>query len=224
MSGEGRGRRPKEPRVVAELGRPETPDETARRKAENTRKHYANQTAKNLTLSILASLGIVLFLVLVVVRPGGTVNRQVIDYRSVAEQSEASVDVPLASPALPDGWSSNRAEIDTGTADGVSTWYVGLITPADQFIALEQGIDANDTWVSAAVQTAVPNGTTTIGGLDWLVYDQRDADDPGNYAYSLTTTVDRSSYVLHGTADDTEFETLATALAEQIADETSTRS
>ena len=74
------------------------------------------------------------------------------------------------------------------------------------------------------MQTAVPNGTTTIGGLDWLVYDQRDADDPGNYAYSLTTTVDRSSYVLHGTADDTEFETLATALAEQIADETSTRS
>jgi len=216
----GRGRRPKQPRVVAELGRPETPEETARRKAENTRKHYANQTAVNLTLSIVASLGIVLFLVLVVVRPGGTVNRQVIDYRSVAEQAEASVDVPLAAPPLPDGWSSNRAEIDTGSADGVSTWYVGLITPDDQFIALEQGIDANETWLSNAVQTTPATGTATIAGLDWQVRDRRDADDPGNYAYSLTTTVDRSSYVLHGTADDTEFETLATAVAEQIADET----
>lgn len=210
--------------IVAELGRPETAEETWARKDAARTARRQHQTAFNLVIALIASLGIVLFLVLVVVRPGGTVNRQVIDYRSVAEQSEASVDVPLAAPALPDGWSSNRAEIDTGTADGVSTWYVGLITPADQFIALEQGIDANDTWVSAAVQTAVPNGTTTIGGLDWLVYDQRDADDPGNYAYSLTTTVDRSSYVLHGTADDTEFETLATALAEQIADETSTRS
>jgi hypothetical protein len=36
----------------------------------------------------------------------------------------------------------------------------------------------------------------------------------------MTTTVDRSSYVLHGTADDVEFEQLATALAEQLADQT----
>jgi hypothetical protein len=209
----------KPPRIVAELGRPETPDETARRKAENTRKHYANQTAVNLTLSIVASLAAVLFLVLVVVRPDGTVNRQEIDYRAVAQNAEASVSVPLAAPELPDGWTSNRAEIDTGAADGVSTWDVGLITPAEQYIAIQQGIDANDTWVSNAVEAQPSTGETTIAGLDWRVYDRRDADDPGNYAYSLTTTVGASSYVLHGTADDAEFETLATALAEQIAAE-----
>jgi hypothetical protein len=216
--------RAKQPRIVAELGRPETPDETARRKAENTRKHYANQTAVNLTLSIVASLAVVLFLVLVVVRPGGTVNRQEIDYQSVAQSAESNVDVALAAPDLPSGWTSNRADISTGTADGVATWYVGLITPTEQFIALEQGVDANATWVANAVQARPATGSTTIAGLDWQVYDRRDGESPGNYAYSMTTTVDRSSYVLHGTADDVEFEQLATALAEQLAEQTGDQS
>ncbi|MDY0944744.1 DUF4245 domain-containing protein [Frigoribacterium sp. CFBP9039] len=214
----GRGRRDQGPRIVAELGRPETPAETAARKAENTRKHYANQTAINLTLSIVASLGIVLFLILVVVRPDGTVNRQDIDYATVASQAQASVDVPLAAPVLPDSWSSNRADIDTSTPDDVDVWYIGFITPGEQFIALEQGIDANDTWLAAAVDNRAATSARQIDGVDWTVYDRRDDDDAGNYAYSLTTTVGRSSYVLHGTADDADFEALATALAADIAD------
>ena len=59
----------KQPAIVAELGRPETPEETAARKAENSRKRRANQTAFNLIVATIASLGIVLFLVVVVVRP-----------------------------------------------------------------------------------------------------------------------------------------------------------
>nr|BFF14798.1 hypothetical protein GCM10025699_61010 [Microbacterium flavescens] len=161
-----------------------------------------------------------LFLVLVVVRPSGPVNRQEIDYVSVAAQAQASVDVPLAAPALPDGWTSNRADIDTGAPDGVDVWYIGLITPDDGFIALEQGVDANDTWLAASVDNRAATSGREIDGLEWTVYDRRDDDTAGNYAYSLTTTVDRSSYVLHGTADDAEFEALATALAADIADET----
>ena len=56
----------KQPAIVAELGRPETPEETAARKAENSRKRRANQTAFNLIVATIASLGIVLFLVVVV--------------------------------------------------------------------------------------------------------------------------------------------------------------
>ena len=59
------------PRVVAELGRPETPDETAARKAASSRAHRENQTAFNLVIAIVVSVGIVVLLVLVVVRPGG---------------------------------------------------------------------------------------------------------------------------------------------------------
>ncbi|WP_423923060.1 DUF4245 domain-containing protein [Frigoribacterium sp. 2-23] len=212
--GAGRGRS-KPPRIVAELGRPETPAETAARKAENSRKHRANQTAMNLTLSLVASLGIVLFLVLVVVRPND-VTRPAIDYVHVASNAEASVSAPLAAPVLPTGWSANAAEVRSSPADKVPTWYVGLITPSDQFIAIDQGIDANPTWVSNQVQNTAATSTRDIAGLTWDVYDRRDDDKPGNYAYSLATTIGRSSIVLYGTADDTEFDAVATAVAAQL--------
>ena len=43
----------KEPAIVAELGRPETPDETAERKAETSRKHRAGQTTFNLVVALI---------------------------------------------------------------------------------------------------------------------------------------------------------------------------
>jgi hypothetical protein len=61
----------RQPRIVAELGRPETPEETAARKAENSRKHRENQTLRNLVFALLSSLAVVLVLVLVVGGPAG---------------------------------------------------------------------------------------------------------------------------------------------------------
>ena len=58
-----------EPRIVAELGRPETPQETADRRAAAAAKRRSNQTVFNLVIATVASLGVVLLLVLVVVRP-----------------------------------------------------------------------------------------------------------------------------------------------------------
>jgi hypothetical protein len=111
---------------------------------------------------------------------------------------------------LPAGWSSNRADLSTtGT---IRVWYVGLISPSNQFIALNQGIDANSTWVDTVLEGAKPTGTETLGGVTWTVYDHRDADDPGNLAYALVTEVGASTYVLHGTASDDEFALLAQAI------------
>ena len=53
----------RESRVVAELGRPETAEETAARKAENSRNHRSRQTVNNLVYSLLATLGIVVVIV-----------------------------------------------------------------------------------------------------------------------------------------------------------------
>ena len=65
------------PREVAELGRPETPEETAARKAENSRKHRQRQTLKNLVLALAASLGVVFIIVLLVPRSDGPIDRDV---------------------------------------------------------------------------------------------------------------------------------------------------
>jgi hypothetical protein len=202
-----------EPRVVAELGRPETPDETFARKAENSRKHRANQTLFNLVIATVASLGIVLFLVLVVVRPTNEMP-VIADYQTIAADSQSSAGEPLLAPTLPADWYANSARL--GINSSVQTWYVGFVTPPSpsaQFIALEQGIDANETWLSIVIDGAPATDALTIDGIDWIIYDRRSSTDAGNYAYSMSAQIADSTVVLHGTAPDHEFKLLAAAIA-----------
>ena len=204
----------KPPRIVAELGRPETPEETAARKAENTRKHRANQTVINLVLALAASLGVVLVLVLVVVRPDQPVPTP-IDYRAAASQSQGLVGEKLVAPTLPPSWSANNAQLNSADGGG-NTWTIGFVTPKVQFIALEQGIGVPTSWSSGFLGRVPSTGSTTIGGIDWKVFDRRDSRDPGNFAYSLETTVGGSVYLVHGTANDAEFQTFTESLAVEI--------
>jgi hypothetical protein len=202
-------------RVVAELGRPETPEETAARKAENSRAHRANQTTRNLILALLASLVLVLFVVLVVVRPSTSLVTPV-NYRTVAAQAQQNVSETLAAPALPRGWHSNDAELKSDSGKTV-TWYVGLITPKQQFIAIEQGIATSDTWFGSLLGKAQSTGHVTIDGVRWTIYNQRTASGVGNFPYSLAGTIGGSHLVLHGSADDAEFRELATAIAHELS-------
>jgi hypothetical protein len=203
------------PRVVAELGRPETAGETAARKAASSRAHRENQTAFNLVVAIVVSVAIVVLLVLVVVRPGGS-QLKAIDYRSVASDAQQQVTTTLVAPALPSGWTSNRAEIRPAGSDGVQSWYVGFLTPDTQFISLTQGLKANPTWVSNQLAQGAETSTKKVGGLTWSVYDHRTADNTGNLAYAMVTTEDDSTVVLAGTADDADFDLLAKRAAAQL--------
>lgn len=207
---------PTQARIVAELGRPETPEETADRKAEASRKHRANQTFLNLVLALAACLVIVLVLVIIVVRPSLDESPRV-DYQKLAADAQPTVSETLAAPELPKGWTANAARLEKGS-DGIVSWYIGLVTPAPQYIGLVQGLKANTSWVSAQLNNSRATGTTTIDGIEWTLYDQRDTSkDPGNFAYSMSATVDASSFVLHGSGDTAEFHTVATALAAQLA-------
>lgn len=199
--------------IVAELGRPETPDETAARKAENSRRHRENNTMFNLVIAIVASLAIVLFIVVVVVRPDPAPPESV-DVAQIASQAESATSGALLAPSVPADWYSNKATI--GTRAEVLTWYVGYITSSTQFIALNQGIDANPTWQAIVLDAALETGSTTIAGLTWTIYDQRDADKPGNNAYAMATELDGSTVVLHGTASTEEFEILASSIAAEV--------
>lgn len=199
------------PRIVAELGRPETPEETAERKFEAARRRRANQTVFNLLLALLACLGIVLILVLVVVRPEQPA-RDPVDWAKVAGEAQGAVDEPLATPVLPPDWTANAAELSTGP-DGTTTWYIGFITPSRQFIGMRQGIGADEAWVANRLDGSTETGSEAIDGREWTVHDRRESDDAGNLAYALTTQDGSSRYVLYGTADDAEFRTLASSIA-----------
>ena len=209
--------RNKPPAVVAELGRPETPEETAARKAQNSANHRNRQTVNNLVFSLLATVALVIVIVLVVPRGNPTASTPPVDYATIAQQAQGAEPDPLLVPELPSGWRSNSAELRTKTADKVDSWYIGLLTPKGQYIGITQGFDANESWVAEQVDRSRIAGTRDIDGLRWDVYDNRDSgSDAGNVAYALTTTAGRSSVVVFGTAEDSEFRTVASALAGQL--------
>ncbi|MBT2498838.1 DUF4245 domain-containing protein [Agromyces sp. ISL-38] len=204
------------PRVVAELGRPETPEETAARLAENSRLHRQRQTLKNLVLALGASLIVMLVIVLIVPRSDTPIERD-IDVATVAEQAQIASSDPLAVPELPEGWRANAAELRKSEADGVTAWYAGYLTPSNEYVGMYQGLEANPTWVSALLERTLATGTTTIDGVEWTVYDNRDSnDDVGNARYGLVTEAGGNTFVLIGTATTDEFETIAAALATTI--------
>jgi hypothetical protein len=209
-------RSPRPPRVVAELGRPETAEERATRLATNSKNYRSRKTINNLVYSLLATLGAVIVLVLIVPRSDTPIDREV-DFTSVAEQVQPGVDEPLVVPVLPPGWSANAAEWRPGGSDGVASWYLGLLTPKNEFIGLTQAVDANPTWLAEQLEKVDPADTISINGLDWDVYrNPAPAADRGNFESALVTEAGESSYLLIGTADDEELTVLADAVAEQI--------
>lgn len=203
---------PDEPPVVAELGRPETPDEKAARVAEARRRRRSNQTAKNLVLSIAASLGIVLFLVLAVVRPDPA--PLVIDHLAAAAEAEQSLGETVAAPIVPPTWVANRAEL--AGSGGVDEWTIGFITADETFIGLVQGFDANPTWLRDTLRDAGDGDEVEIAGLTWQRFDRRGVDAVGLREYALVTETDSSTIVLYGTAVDDDFALLATAVAADL--------
>src|SRR6478735_6355945 len=102
-----RNKSDKPPAVVAELGRPETPEETAARKAQNSANHRNRQTVNNLVYSLLATLALVAVIVLVVPRGNPTADAPAIDYAKVAQEAQGSEPDPLLVPKLPAGWKAN---------------------------------------------------------------------------------------------------------------------
>lgn len=208
----------KPPRVVAELGRPETPQETAARKAEDSRRYRSRKTVSNLVYALLATLALVLIIVLVVPRSDTSLLPDV-DYHSAAAHAQEARDEVILDPVLPEGWTSNSATLSVVDEPSISDWYIGLLTPDEQFIGIRQGFDANATWQAQQLEGALADTTVTIDDVTWTVYDNRDAqgpDDPGNIEYALATEAGTSTILIYGTATVDDFHTVAEAVADQV--------
>lgn len=205
----------RESRVVAELGRPETAEETAARRAENSRNHRNRQTVNNLVYSLIATLAVVVVIVLMVPRGQPQVHHNV-DYTAVAAQARGSEPDPLVTPKLPKGWTCNSAELRTKSSDGIDSWYIGLISPKTEYVGVSQGFRANPSWLADQVDRSLATGTTRIGGVTWTIYDNRNSADPGNVAYALTAAAGHSTYVVFGTAQPAEIDVVAAAIASQL--------
>ena len=197
--------------VVAELGRPETAEETAARKARDSRLRRSRQTTRNLVLATLATLALAAGIVALSPSAPSQLPAAV-DYRTLAAQGESSTSKPLLAPDLPSTWKANTARVET--TDGVTSWTVGFVTPAGTFLAFREGIDANPTWLADTLDSVPGGGTTSAGGLTWRVYDQRSRGSAaGNVAYALATEIGTTTIAVYGTSTPAQTQQFAAALA-----------
>ena len=199
------------PRIVAELGRPETPDETAARKAESSRVYRSSQTFRNLIAALIATLAIVLVIVFAV--PRGTPAAQPpINVASVASQAQSAEGRPIAVPHVPSSWRVNSAAVD-----GDDTWTVVYAPKTDKgFLRVSQGFDADTTWDAQLLKGAAPSGTVDIDGVTWTVYRIQNPAQAGNVSYAIGTKAGSDRILIYGSADPETAAVAAKGLAAQI--------
>lgn len=202
-------------RVVAELGRPETPQETADRKARDRALRRSRQNFRNLIASLAACVGLVIVIVALVPRGTAPTTRDV-DVASAVQQFGDTAGQPLVAPKVPSSWKANAAQL-RGSGDTAS-WYVGYVIGGSEYAGLTEGLPGTTGLLETVLEGAQPTGTTTIGGLPWRVYDRRDlGSDAGNVAYGLSTKIGEVVVAVYGTAPPKQVRALAAAVATDAA-------
>ncbi|WP_349427927.1 DUF4245 family protein [Microbacterium sp. LWS13-1.2] len=203
------------PRIVAELGRPETPEETADRKAESSRVYRSSQNVRNLIAALLATLAVVVVIVFAVPR-GTPPEREPIDVSAVAADIAASEDRTVITPELSDGWVVNNARIE---GNGPVRAFTVVYAPAGEdergFLRVAQGFDADESWAARVLSGSAPQDTVTIDGLTWERYDL-DPDRTENITVALATDAGADTVLIYGAASEMALEETARSVTDQI--------
>ena len=201
------------PRVVAELGRPETPDEAAARKAESSRVYRASQNTRNLIAALLVTLAVVAIIVLAVPR-GELPPAEPIDVAAVAAEIETAERRTVVVPDVPDEWIVNRASIE---GDSTAAWTIVYVPDEEAgFLRVAQGFDADPAWTTRVLSGASVDGTVTIDGVEWDRYDIPDPARAGNISAALSTSAGADTILVYGSTDDETLELAAASLADQV--------
>ncbi|SDR73269.1 Protein of unknown function [Brevibacterium sandarakinum] len=134
-----------------------------------------NSNWVNMIIAILACLAVVAVVLLMAPQPEVD-SKRVVDYQTIAEQSQDSADFDLVVPEIPSGWTSNEASLDRmGDSDYVS-WYVSFVGTDRQWISIDQA-KATENWAENQVDDAVAAETVTVGGSDFQIYRTEDAKE-----------------------------------------------
>lgn len=175
-----------------------------------------------MVLSLVVILAVVGAVLLFAPQPGAVEQPQVADAEAVAAVGQAAEalqaaplllvggsgsaglqpeDVPPASDvvAVGDDWRLDYAR--TETTDEVATWRVGVLSPQQRRVDLEQAIDPGDEWLTRAdAGRPGPPEPVEVGGLSWSRQVRGDGDtaythvpDGSGGATGLTTTVTATS-------------------------------
>jgi hypothetical protein len=206
----------KDPRVVAELGRPETPDETAARKAEASRVYRSSQNTRNLVAALLATLAVVAVIIFAVPR-GTPPEREPIDVAAVADRIGDAEGRLAITPDMSDDWVVNSARLQGD--GGVQTWTIVYAPDGEDergFLRVAQGFDADGAWPARVLSGAAPEDAVTIDGVSWDRY-ELDPSRTANVSVALATTAGADTILIYGVAESEALEEVASSLSADIA-------
>jgi len=212
---------PSGPVIVAELGRPEAPSETAARKAKSSRLYRERKTVNNLVFSLLVSLAMVLLIVLVVPRGVDTWSEHGVDVAQFAEETAPTAGQPLLAPEVPSDWKAKQAELRAASSGDISYWYIGYTTPENGYATVQQaftttGTLVDESWIGQQLEAQAPTGTETLGGLEWTVYDHPERNpDHSNMQFGLETQLGATTLLVYGTDSADALRSLAATVAKQ---------
>ena len=175
------------------------PDLVAADKAERQRKRL-RQTVRDMVLSMLVVLGAVLLLVAPWNwRTPDPVKE--VDAAPVIAGAREAYDWPVLAPAgLPAGWRATSARIETA-GDGQPVVVLGYVSPATEYVGLQQSPTAITDFVSTVTLKGVQADDVTIAGDTWTRY-----VNPDETRRSLVRTADGITYVVTGTGPWAEVE------------------
>lgn len=179
----------------------ETPEQAAARKAEAKRLRRQRQNTRNLVASIAASLGLVVFLVLVVARPDESIV-PAIDYERVATNTEPTAPGQLIAPSLDETWSANRAELTEEPYGRV--WAIGLVSTTGDYVELAQVFGEAEDAVTDLVGVGGVQSDTTLAGqsqVSWTVIDRTELENPGNALFAVVSETASGLVVISGTTE-----------------------
>lgn len=180
----------------------------------SARDGRARQSTLTLIGALGASLAIVFVIIWLTIRPAN-LDRAEVNWHEVAAQSAS--DITLADPSFTqaDGdWWSNRAESVGGD---YPEWYIGLITPTNGFVAIEQFPADIPPEVQLELDDVAPK-PVTIAGTVWTVFDRSAVEDAGNRVviYLLTDASGNGSLMVSGSASVEEIELVASRALESL--------
>lgn len=201
--------------VVAELGRPETPEETAARKAASSKAYRSSQTVRNLVAAMLATLAVVVIIVFAV--PRGTLTPPApIDLDTVAAQAADAIQRPVLTPALGEQWHLNSAELVGGP---ITVWNIVLAPAAETdrgFARIAQAFDADSAWAPQRLGGIAPTGTVTVTGAVWDEFVPRSPESSGNISYALGRQVGSDYVLVYGALAAEAMQALAASLSDEL--------
>lgn len=213
----------KAPAIVAELGRPETPAETAHRKATDSYLYKKRKTVNNLVFSLIVCLGLVLVMALAVPRGTDVYSDLSVDVAQLAEAAAPSAGRTLAAPVVPDDWKAKQAELRR--SGDVTSWQINYTTTDEAFAAVAQGFTADgapvdELWISRNLEQQHPTGTEELGGVTWTVYDHQDrSSDSSNMRFGLEGEINGDTILVYGTDSPGNLRVLASEVARSLTSE-----